>query len=76
MDRSAKEGDPFLHADQPSTNRGGWRGERAIIRDLEIKCILPITDKNGSWRTGSIFERVGQSLLHDPIGGDIDAWRQ
>ncbi|MGO9792202.1 MAG: hypothetical protein ACLP8S_22655 [Solirubrobacteraceae bacterium] len=29
-----------------------------------------------AWVARACFERVGKALLHDPIGGEVDSWRE
>ena len=35
----------------------------------------PVVDTDGRRRAGRVLDRVGQRLLHDPVGGQVDAGR-
>ena len=52
------------------------RPRRAVVGDLELDRVLLVGDPHRRARRAGVLERVGQRLLHDPVGGQVDAGRQ
>jgi hypothetical protein len=50
-------------------------GAGAVVRNLELKLVLAIADDHSGARRPGVLERVRQRLLHDPVGGEVDARR-
>jgi len=54
----------------------GRRGASAVVAHFDPYLVRRIPD--GHLRVGGagVLERVGQALLHDPIGGEVDPARE
>jgi hypothetical protein len=71
---AAVEGDPFTHPDEPVTGIASRRTS-SVVCDLELE-VAAVTDNHPRLRRPSVFEHVGERLLHDAVGGDRDAERK
>src|SRR5437867_13390024 len=52
------------------------RGTRAVVHDLELEFGRAVADDHFRPRLPRMLERVRERLLHDPVGGHVDAWRE
>jgi hypothetical protein len=73
---AAVESDPFAHPDEPVTSIACSRRTSSVVCDLELEPSARVTDNHPRLRGTSVFEHVGQRLLHDAVGGDRDAERK
>ena len=51
-------------------------GARAVVCDLELEIVRVVTEKDPGARGAGVLEGIRQRLLHDPVGGEVDARRQ
>jgi hypothetical protein len=74
---AAEHLDPFAHADQAVTGACpavADRGHRAaaVVGHLDPDVLVTVADHDlGAGRAG-VLDHVGQGLLHDPVGGQVD----
>ena len=47
----------------------------AVVDDLELDRVAARSGRRPRRRRPGVLERVGQRLLHDPVGGEVDAGR-
>ena len=45
----------------------------AVVLDLDLDVVARVADGDPGARRAGVLERVRQSLLHDPVGGEVDA---
>ena len=77
VEAAAVERDPLAHADETVAAAGGARGaSRAVVDDLELERVGAVADVDGRARIAGVLERVGQRLLHDPVGRQLDPDRE
>ena len=62
----------------PSPPGAGGRTGRAaaVVGDLDLQLVRPVAQEDGGARRARVLERVGQRLLHDPVGRHVDGRRQ
>ena len=77
LHRPVVKGDALAHADESvsaAVLAFSLAGPGSVVGDLELE--VPVRRSVTSHpcpRWAGVFERVGQRLLHDPVGGEIDA---
>jgi hypothetical protein len=54
----------------------GRRHARAVVGDLELDGVGLVAHDDAGARGTDVLERVGQRLLHDAVGAQVDARRQ
>src|SRR5439155_1270048 len=77
VEAAAIERDPLAHPDQAvATAATARRRSRAVVDDLELERIFAVMDVHARARLPGVLERVRQSLLHDPVGRQLDPERE
>ena len=69
----------LAHADQPEpavAARPAVARAAAVVDDLDLELVGPVAQVHVGARRPRVLERVGQRLLHDPVGRDVDRLRQ
>src|SRR4051794_24618879 len=69
----AAQGGPLAHADDPVAGGLQLAGAAAVVGDLELQGVGPVRDGDARPRGARMLEGVGERLLHDAIGGEVDA---
>jgi hypothetical protein len=49
------------------------RVDAAVVLDLDLDVALAVADDDPGVRRPVVLERMRERLLHDPVGGDVDA---
>ena len=57
-----------------AAGRGEHRGP-AVVNDLQAQLILPVVDHDPAVRGGGVLDHVGERLLDDTEGGQVDPSR-
>ena len=72
--RAAELGRPLAHRDQPDARRRALGGSAAaVVGDLQVSSPSPSSARpNRQARGAGVAHDVGQRLLDDPVGGDLD----
>src|SRR4051794_38950904 len=70
---ASAQGGPLAHADDPVAGGLQLAGAAAVVGDRELQRVGPIRDGNARPRGARVLEGVGERLLHDAIGGEVDA---
>ena len=68
--------DALADADEPVAEAVARRGALAVVADLDLQLVGPVADGHVRVAGARVLERVGQALLHDPIGGEVDRARE
>ena len=69
-------GDALAHSDQTVPGAGTVTGAGTVVCDLELDVVPAVTEKHPGMCGAGVFEDVCQRLLHDPVGGDVNARRE
>ena len=79
LHRAAEQRHALAHADQPATRLAGMaqRPARhptrpAVVDDLDLERVGEVADRHRGPRVGRVLQRVGQRLLNDPVGRQLD----
>ena len=79
LELAAEEHHPLAHPDQPVTPIiGGLRAAAdspSVVNDVELDCVAGVADADPCASRVRVLGHVGQRLLHDPKGGELDARR-
>src|SRR4051795_4147934 len=77
LELAAVQGHPLpdAHEPVPAARQGGGRAD-AVVGDLQLHRPGPVPDPHPHRGGLRVLERVGQALLHDPVGRQLDADRQ
>jgi hypothetical protein len=51
-------------------------GCSAVVDHFEFDVVVSVANRHPRVCGSRVFERVRQGLLHDPVGGEVDAGRQ
>ena len=74
---AAEQVDSFPHPGQPVTGAVGGRGwGLAVIDDVQSEGVGVVVDDNARPRRSGVFEGVGERLLDDAVGGQVEAGGQ
>src|SRR6266536_908396 len=79
LELPAEHGDALAHAEQAmaTRRRAGHLGMAvAVIDDLDVEAVAGVADRDGGLRRTRVPHRVGERLLHDPVGGQVQPGRQ
>ena len=68
--------DALADADETVTGAVVRRGALAVVADLDLDMVGPVADGDVGLAGMRVLERVGEPLLHDPIGGEVDRARE
>ena len=67
-------GDPLADADQPVAVPGARDRALPVVAHLQLERLIPVPEVDLGPGTGSgVLDHVGQCLLHDPVGRQLDA---
>src|SRR3954447_21264151 len=73
LELPAGQGAPLPDADQPLPAAGDVaRRAGPVVGDLELEASRTVPDTDVDLPAPGVLERVGESLLHDPVGGHLD----
>jgi len=76
VERAAVEGDALAHPAQAVAGAVRRRGRApAVVDDLDLDAVAVECHPDRCALSFRVFERVGQSLLDDPVGRDVHAGR-
>jgi hypothetical protein len=75
---SVEDRDAFTHPDEAVTVAvcGSWLQHATLVGDLEHDVVRPVADDHVRARAAGVLADVRQRLLHDAVGGEVDAGRQ
>ncbi|MDP9136066.1 MAG: hypothetical protein M3N56_14705 [Actinomycetota bacterium] len=75
---AAEERRALAHPDESLAVVAGVRRRRAaaVVGDLKFELGCAVADDDASARRAGVLERVGERLLDDPVGGQVDARSQ
>ena len=59
----------------PTTSVGG-RTAGTVVTDFEPKLVAVVLHVHLRLARTSVLQGIGEPLLHDPVGGEVEAWRQ
>src|SRR3954462_13311812 len=77
LERAAVESDAFAHPDEPVPNAiGRERGSIPVVTYVEFELVLAVVDVHIGTRWAGVLADVGQRLLNDSVGGEVDPRRQ
>ena len=55
---------------------GDRRDAGTVVDDLELERVAAVLDPHGSGPARGVLAGVGECLLNDPVGGDVERRRQ
>jgi len=70
------EADPLLHADQAVPAAVSVGAVRAAVDDLQLELRGRPAHGDRGRRGAGVLDRIGERLLDDAVGGQVDAGRQ
>src|SRR5450756_2017821 len=77
LELSPEGGDSLAHAHEAAAFAGDAGGDpAAAVDDLDRERVVLVTYSHRRARLAGVLERVGQRLLNDAVGGEIEAGRQ
>ena len=76
MKLAAVHRDPLAHSDEPIPGARIISSAYAVVGDLELEVIGSVAEKDSGPRRAGVPQRIGQRLLHDPIGRQVHPRRQ
>ena len=68
--------DPLADADEAVAEAVARPSARAVVAHLDLQLVGPVAEGHVGVAGARVLERVGQALLDDPVGGEVDAPRQ
>ena len=69
--------DPLADADEAVAEAVARRGAVAVVAHLDLQLVAARSGRSTSARAGvRVLERVGQALLDDPVGGEVERARE
>src|SRR5918999_254925 len=78
-ERAAEEGGALAHADEAvPAGAGDARAQRrvAAVGDAELERVRPVPERGSGVGSAGVLDDVGQGLLDDAVGRQVDALRQ
>ena len=73
---AAHDRGPLAQPDEPVAGAAALPPAAAVVDDLELNGIETVGDAHTRASRPCVLERVRQRLLNDPVGRQVDAWRQ
>src|SRR5450756_1872556 len=76
LELSPERGDSLAHAHEAAAAGDAGGDPAAVVDDLDREHVVLVTYADGDARLAGVLERVGQRLLDDAVGGEIETGRQ
>ena len=73
---AAEDLDTLAHAGEPVSGVVARRRPRAVVAHLDPHLVGRVADRHVRVAGAGVLERVGQTLLDDPVRGEVDRARQ
>src|SRR6266699_3752350 len=65
---AAEQVDPLAHADQPVAGAVAGPGAEPVVADLQAQVGVAVADQHAGGAGTGVPDRVGERLLHEPVG--------
>ena len=75
LEDASDHSDPLAHS-RKTVTIAAFSCCAAIVGDLELELVARVAHDDAGVGWASVLERVRERLLHDAVGGDVDARRQ
>ena len=78
LERAAEQRDPLAHADgaRARAGRAPALGAGAVVEDRQLELVGAVAQAHLGAQRPRVLDHVGQRLLDDPVGREVDAGRQ